>query len=128
MLKYKNTKTIEVSDWDNLVEESYGREYSFQQQDGCQSRGTVKITVPSEHEDDFENDSVPEEVNGSEMGVSFKAWLTRDPKQKIPGQTDDYELRLFWNRNFYPSLQAVANDLHKKGLIEAGEYSIIIDW
>jgi hypothetical protein len=35
---------------------------------------------------------------------------------------------MFWDRNFYPNVQMVANDLHKKGLLEAGEYSIRIDW
>lgn len=35
MLKYNNTKLIELCDWDNLVKETYGRPYSFQQQYGC---------------------------------------------------------------------------------------------
>lgn len=38
-LKTKTQKVIEVSDWDNLVQETYGRPYNFQQQYGCQSRG-----------------------------------------------------------------------------------------
>lgn len=62
------------------------------------------------------------------MGVSFAAWLARDPKQPILNQTQDYELRLFWHRNFFPDIQVVANDLHNKGLIEAGDYIINIDW
>lgn len=74
------------------------------------------------------NDSIPEVVNGEERGVKFDVWLTRDPKQPIPEQTADYQLALFWERNFYPSLEMVANDLYKKGLIEAGDYTINIDW
>jgi len=62
------------------------------------------------------------------MGVSFKAWLARDPKQKLEGQEYDYELSLWWDRNFYPDVQMVANDLHAKGLLESGEYLIDIDW
>ena len=121
---------IDVSDWDNLVQEPYGRIYNFQQQDGCKERGTFSLTVPS-HAYDYENDTIPEEVNGSEMGVGFKAWLARDPKQKL--NTDDAwdrenGLGLFWERNFYPDIQMVANDLHAKGLIEAGKYVINIDW
>ena len=130
MLKVKNVQMIDVSDWDNLVEKTYGRIYNFQQQDGCKERGTFSLTVPS-HAYDYENDTIPEEVNGSEMGVSFKVWLARDPKQKL--DTDDEwdrenGLSLFWERNFYPDIQMIANDLHEKGLIEAGKYVINIDW
>jgi hypothetical protein len=131
-LKYKNTKVIEVGDWDDLVEKTYGRPYSFQQQDGCQSRGTVNITIPDgldeEEEYDYDNDTIPEVVNGDEMGVKFEAWLARDPKQKLKDDNNDFSLELFWARNFYPNLQIVANDLYKKGLIEADDYVINIDW
>lgn len=71
---------------------------------------------------------IPEVVNGEEMGVKFSAWLARDPKQRITGQTEKYELDLFWKRNFYPDIQTIANDLYKKGLIKAGKYTINIDW
>lgn len=124
------TKTvIDVHEWDSLVEKTYGRIYSLQQQDGCRDRGVVKITVPSEA-DDYERESVPEEVNHEEMGVSFKAWLERNPKQKLsdPTAQEDYCLRLWWSRNFYPDLQMVANDLHAKGLLKAGNHTILIDW
>jgi hypothetical protein len=130
MLKYQNTKIIDSDDLDDLVVQTYGRPYCFQQQEGCQSRGSVSITIPTEWNDDFENDAIPEVVNGEEMGVSFKAWLERDPKQPLPGRDDQYSssLKLFWIRNFYPGLQTVCNDLHAKGLIEAGNYEIKIDW
>jgi hypothetical protein len=130
MLKYQNTKIIDSQDLDDLVVQTYGRPYCFQQQDGCQSRGSVSITIPTEWNDDFKNDTIPEVVNGEEMGVSFKAWLERDPKQPLPGKDDQnsWSLDLFWTRNFYPGLQTVCNDLHAKGLIEAGNYEIKIDW
>lgn len=122
------TKTvIPVDEWDKLVMQTYGRQYSLQQQDGCMGRRNIHITVPDDA-DDFEAESVKEEVNGPEMGVSFAAWLARDPKQPLPDQEADYELELWWDRNFYPSLQMVANDLHAKGLLEAGEHTINIDW
>jgi hypothetical protein len=35
---------------------------------------------------------------------------------------------MFWERNFYPDTYTVANDLYDKGLIEAGDYIINIDW
>ena len=130
MIKTKNVKVIDVSDWDELVEKTYGRPYSFQQQDGCKSRQHVGISVPSEYADDFENDTVPEVVNHSEMGVSFKAWLERDPNQSLPGRDDkdNFSLVLWWERNFYPNVDMIISDLHSKGLLEAGEYEIDIDW
>ncbi len=129
MLKYSNKKIIEVQDWDELVSRTYNRPYNFQQQDGCQERGIVNISIPSDWNGDEEmNDSIPEVINGQEMGVKFKAWLARDPKQPIKGEKYDYQTELFWERSFYPSLYAVANDLHEKGLIEAGDYIINIDW
>jgi hypothetical protein len=121
---------IDVSEWDGLVEKTYGRPYSFQQQDGCKSRGTFEITVPDEdscYEEELP-DSVPEEVNGDEMGVKFVAWLARDPKQPLKDQEHDFQLSLWWERNFYPDIQTVANDLHAKGLLAAGDYVIDIDW
>ncbi len=124
-LKYSKVNLICLQDWDELVSETYGKPYSFQQQDGCQSRGGFPITIPSDA-DDFENDSIPEEVNGEEMGVSFKAWIERDPEINVFDK--DYKNELFWERNFYPDIQTVANDLFEKGLIEAGDYVIDIDW
>ena len=135
-MKFKQVQNIEVQEWDQLVEETYGRVYSFQQQDGCKGRGVENLTVPVQHPCDYENDTITEKVNGDKMGVSFKAWLERDPKQKL--NSDDvwdrenglnlFCLNLFWKRNFYPSVDTVANDLHAKGLLPAGEYVINIDW
>lgn len=127
MLEYKTVKVIDVNDWDTLVMETYGRPYNFQQQDDCKERQHVPITIPDEPYD-YENDTIPEVVNGDEMGVSFKAWLERDPKQPLPDRDDTFGLQLFWERNFYPDVQMIANDLHAKGLVEAGDYEIDIDW
>ncbi len=127
-MKIRTEKVIDVSDWDALVKKTYGRRYSFQQQDGCKSRGVFRFSVPAEAECDFEQETIPEIVNGPEMGVSFAAWLKRDPKAPIVGQRYDFELDLWWDRNFYPDIQMVANDLHAKGLLEAGDYTIDIDW
>ena len=129
-MKIKNVKVIDVNDWNDLVEKTYGRIYNFGQQD-YKDRGLFPITIPSEAYDDFENDTIPEVVNGDEMGVSFKAWLERDPNKKLNSENEwdrEHGLSLFWMRNFYPDIQMVANDLHSKGLIESGEYCINIDW
>lgn len=131
MLEYTMVRTVDLGVWDELVMSTYGRVYSFQQQDGCKSRGQETFKVPRDKPWDYANDTIEETVNGEEMGVSFKAWLERDPNQKL--DTDDewdreHGLELFWERNFYPSLDMVAQDLFEKGLIEEGEYTIVIDW
>jgi len=130
-LKIKTEKVIEVSDWDNFVREVYGRPYNLQQQDGFKGQGSIRLSVPVDIYDicDFDNDAVPEEVNGDKIGVSFKSWLERDPNQKLTNKDDQeyYCLELWWNRNFYPDFYTLANDLHKKGLLPEGEYLIRID-
>lgn len=130
----QNCKVIACQDLDELVEKTYERPYNFQQQDDCQGRGVVKITIPCDKPYDYGNDCVEEVVNSNQMGVSFKAWLARDPAQPLrdPSDPDErcdkWEIRLWWERNFYPSLDMVVNDLHAKGLIPAGGYVIVIDW
>ena len=130
-LKIQTKQVIEVQDWDALVLETYKRPYSFQQQDGCKPRGTFHFKVPASAED-FENTTVKEIVNGPEQGVSFAAWLARDPKQALSEdadcRTEQWAIDMWWDRNFYPEFQMVANDLHKKGLLPKGEYTIDIDW
>jgi hypothetical protein len=128
-MKTRNLQVIDLGDWDDLVEKTYGRPYSFQQQDGCKERQVFEFDVPSAAED-YDNTTVPEVVNHNDMGVSFAAWLARDPKAPLggPDGRDDFGLGLWWGRNFYPDVQMVANDLHAKGLLEAGHYGIDIDW
>ena len=127
MIKFKNRNVIEVRDFDNLVKQTYGKPYSFQQQDGCKPRGTHNITVPDEAYD-YENDTVEDKVNGEERGVSFAAWLARKPNEWNGKEKNSWTLDLFWHRNFYPDVQMIVNDLHAKGLFPAGEYIINIDW
>lgn len=128
--RVRNELVIDVSDWDQLVTETYGRPYNFQQQDGCKPRGREYLTVHSNPDDvwEYDNETVPEIVNHDEMGVTFSAWLARDPKQPLPGREDRFGLELWWDRNFYPTAEAIAHDLFKRGLIEEGDYVIDIDW
>lgn len=153
-MKIKNTKVIDVMDWDELVSNTYDKPYCFQQQDDCQPRGIVNITIPSEcYDEDDMNDRIPEIINGEggdEMGIKFSVWISRDANEPLNPTKEDLKrcsyywgkndedlkkwcedkshISMFWERNFYPNLQSVANDLHKKGLIESGEYGIEIDW
>jgi hypothetical protein len=129
MIKYKNTKIIDVYDWDKLVKETYKRPYNFQQQGGCKDRGTYEITIPEPYNDDEFPETIPEIINGEEMGVKFSSWLVRDPKEwNGKPKSDKAYLHLFWQRNFYPNIHMIANDLYNKGLIEPGDYTIKIDW
>lgn len=130
MVKFTEHRIIQVQDWDDLVQKTYNKPYSFQQQDDCKSRGIDYITVPCEDVHDYSRDTIPEIVNGREMGVSFKAWLERDPNLKISSESsfgNDFT-ELWWERNFYPEVSMIINDLYSKGLLEAGSYGINIDW
>jgi len=130
-MRITQEQIIQVQDWDKTVRETYGKPYAFQQQDDCKPRGLHRLTVPDEAED-YERDIVPEIVNHREMGVSFKAWLERDPKAPLVNEDeireDKFSLDLWWDRNFYPNVQMIANDLYKKNIIEKGKYIIEIDW
>lgn len=127
-IKTQNWKVIDVTDLDELVEKIYGKPYSFQQQDGCKERDFYFFSVPEENPYDYENDAIPETINGEERGVSFAAWKVRDPKAPVGDKSRDWEIEMFWHRNFYPHFDMIINDLYKKGEIEAGEYYIDVNW
>ena len=151
MIKTKKISIIELMDWDILVESTYNKIYSFQQQDEGQSRGIVYFSVPDKAYEEEMNDSIPEIINDEDnMGVKFNTWLQRDPnaplnptdeelskcncywggseKDTLEWKNSKSNINLFWERNFYPDLQTVANDLYEKGLLEKGDYGIEIDW
>lgn len=131
MLKVKNMKVVDSYDFDQLVQETYGKIYCFQQQDGCKDRGVHHFSVPSKWTNDKNmSDQIPYKINGSKMGVKFKVWLettTEDINAKMPELYPGAN-SLFWERNFYPDFYTLVNDLHKRGLIEEGDYMMEIDW
>lgn len=130
-MKYKTIKLIDLHDWDELVQQTYGKPYRFQQQDGCQSRGLFRFSVPSESEpEDFENKTLPFKINGEKMGIEFNTWLntTVDDMNTAHPERHSGQNNTFWERNYYPSIDMVINDLFNKGLIEEGDYAINIDW
>ena len=130
----KQVTLISLKEWDDLVTKTYGKPYSFQQQDGCRDRGIYHLQVPCKDAEDYENTELPEVVNHEDQGIKFSTWLERDPKQLLKDERPDrvsnveWDIALWWDRNFYPSVEILANDLHEKGLLAAGEYVIEIDW
>jgi hypothetical protein len=46
-MKITLRKHIDSSDLDELIQETYGRPYCFQQQDGCRDRSVHHVTVPA---------------------------------------------------------------------------------
>jgi len=141
MSKFKAVNMIDVYDWDKLVTDTYGKPYSFQQQDDCKPRGVFNFSVPLRWgTEDRENEDIPMKVNGPEMGVTFKVWLATDPEtpvlhygytsgeRRLEETTRKGDIGLVWDRNFYPDVTMVIEDLHKKGLLEEGDYAINIDW
>ena len=128
MIKYKVINVIDCDDWDNLVQNTYGKPYILQQQNGCMERQRLKITVPPDRVEDFPNDTFEgfkkRRFAENGLGVSFKAWLEKDPNEI----SNSSERELFWAREFYPNLSMVINDLYEKRLLDKGEYEIDIDW
>lgn len=92
---------MDCDELDRLVSNTYGRTYTFQQQDDCKGRGIEHYSVPGTTSD-YEIDTVPENVNDPKMGVSFKAWLERDPNQKLTNRDDrdSWSLDLWWGETF----------------------------
>lgn len=131
-LKFNSRKVVEVQEWDRFVTDMYGRPYEFQQQAGCRSRGVFDFEVPLKYEpEDFNNTTVPENCESDQRGVSFKAWLERDPNQKLNSECEwerERGLPIWWARNFYPDISMIIQDLHSKGFLEDGDYTINIDW
>ena len=55
-LNIQTKQVIDVKDWDDLVEETYGRPYNYQQQDGCKGLGLVEFEVPMSEPEDFDRE------------------------------------------------------------------------
>ncbi len=119
-MKIRTEKVIDVQEWDKFVSETYGRPYNFQQQDGCRDRGRFCLTVP--------DDAVDYKTSASKIGAGFSDWLAKDPQKPLDDGSAYFGLLSWWHESFYPNIQMIANDLHEKGLLEAGEYTINIDW
>jgi hypothetical protein len=125
----KTVRLIQLQEWNDLVRETYERPYDFQQQNGCRERGTFEFTVPLEEYGRVSPDETIKDLKDTEeMVVGFDAWSSRDPKAPLSDQRCDFELNLWWLRNFYPQIEDIIDDLYSKGELVPGDYVIQIDW
>jgi hypothetical protein len=128
MLKFETTRYVRVDDFNRLVVETYGRPYILEQRDGCEPKFLFFAIIPSDGDEfDYPNESIPEKIDCEEEGVSFEAWLKRDPKQWKGPRREKKFLKKFWEEKFFPDAQMLFNDLNAKGLIESGNYIIDLD-
>ena len=132
-IKYTTIKQIDIFDWDDLVKKVYNKPYNLQQQNGCYDDGEnieIDIDLKNPCEDLYEEiTNIPLKVDGKEKGVSFNTWLETDPKTLGLSEWEyGYEKGLFWDRNFYPDVNYLAQDLCRRGYIEEGSYTIKIWW
>ena len=129
MLKYNLIRQVSDTDFDNLVMKTYGKSYAIQQHEGCRDRGVIYISVPSLYDINVNEypDTIEQAIDEDMYGVRWKDWLAVDPNDERLGE-DEWDRELNLQRNVYPPMHDLINDLYEKGLIEAGEYQIEIDW
>lgn len=108
---------IEFSD---LVRKIYGRPYQFQQQGDMMGQDTIyRFSVPA----------TP--LGDHWQAVPFQQWLDADPPTPATDggfDRDRFSEELRWDREFYPEVEDVINDLHRRGLIDEGEYAMHVWW
>lgn len=122
MIKTLDLKIIDASDWSQLVKETYNLPYNLRWQDDGIEGGIIILKVPTKG---YDYDSTPENIDFNEgRGISFKSWLTHNPKEWEPDFSEIPFLERFGKYNFYPHLEILANDLYQKGLLPAGDYGI----
>jgi len=127
-MRKKQVSIVDVQEFDKLVKETYGKPYSFQQQDGCKDRGIFYFTIPVTDLEDIDRTEIPVELNGNIMGVSFETWRNTPSNKFDENFNTSWKTKLFWHRNFYPDVSMILDNLYKRGLLEKGEYGIDIDW
>lgn len=126
--KCENKKVIHYSDWNEFIYSIYKLPYNYQQQNDCQNK-SIEISIPRDILDNWDDgaDSIPYEVNGEEMCVKFDTWKNSDFKEMCKHFDGEWRARLFYERNFYPDINPLLDDLYKRGLLEEGEYLILVD-
>lgn len=153
MISKQSWTVIDEREFSELVSKTYGRPYRLQQQgEGIGNGNVVHVEVPSEPSGFLGTND-----NGDPL-PDFQTWLDRDETASVPDPTTemlkkhnednkhkpDFEKilipedkqslpgglthQLWWTRDFYPPLESVLTDLHAKGLLDAGDYTIHAWW
>lgn len=122
-MNVKPVLLIWEAEFSQLVRDTYGRPYQLQQQDGCLGQETiVSVKVPDK----------PRTWLADDAGrpPTLEVWVAATPPEPMTDAWDGdlHREHLRWHREFYPELQDVVNDLHRRGLMAAGEYVIHIWW
>lgn len=115
----KQVIVIHELEFSELVREVYGRPYQFQQQEFMGQKTYYEFSVPAHP------------LGDHYKAVPFQEWLEATPPG--PAEPGKFDSELFteglrWEREFYPEMEEIVNDLHQKGLIDPGEYALHIWW
>ena len=103
MLKYKTVKLVWESDLQDLILDTYGRRTEWAAEQEMSQNETRNFTVPSNRYVD-------------EDSLTVAQWLA--------GETTE----LYGYTLVEPEMQLILNDLHARGLVEAGEYVVEVWW
>lgn len=126
-LEYQNLRVIENYKWSEFISSVYNLPYNYQQQNECQNTN-FEFNIPNDlEEEDLGSDSIPYEVNGKDECVKFDVWVNSKLEDISKNFEYESDAVIFYNRNFYPSIFQILNDLYNRGLIEEGDYLIRID-
>lgn len=120
-LKFKQINQIDSGDFDKFIRSFYKKPYCIQQQNGCMSRGAIEFSIPLINDDSILFNV--ELFDYLDDLPSLQEWLLKDPSEKVEGITF---LDIYWERDFYPKLSEILNDLYEKQKIVEGDYQIVI--
>ena len=114
-LSHYQATVLHESEFSNLVRQTFERPYSLQQQGDMHSQESfIRFDVPAELEWEHE--------------PSLETWLATTPPDPEDHSMAAFTNRLRWDREFYPDLQDIANELHARGQLDAGTYVLHVWW
>ena len=117
-LSHYQATVLHESEFSDLVRQTFERPYSLQQQGDMHSQESfVRFDVPADRE---------EEEHW--QAVSMEEWLAATPPDPEDRSMEAFTDRLRWDREFYPQLDSVANELHARGQLDAGTYVLHVWW
>ncbi len=101
-MKMSTVTLIDEGDFSELVRETYGKPYQFQQQEFLSQDSIRFFTVPEEPDN---------------YGLTLAEWVATPVVDEMS-----------FYRDCYPELQMIVNDLHERELLPAGRYALHIWW